>query len=87
MTLAEYGRKYLLEPIGFKNFTWQATIDGSTLGSWGILTTPRELAKVGQLVLDKGKYQGRQIVPESWISEVLTTKVPQADMGYEFGYL
>jgi len=61
--LDEFGKDVLFDPLGLTNYHWHRYSDGVTMGSWGILTTPRELAKVAQCVLDSGRYHDRQIIP------------------------
>ena len=82
-----FGKEVLFEPLGFRNYTWHKYSDGVTLGSWGILTTPRELAKIAQCVLDSGKYEGTQIIPVSWLNDMLAVHEPNVEHGLAFGYL
>lgn len=84
-TTAEWAKEVLFDKLEIKNLQWENYKDGTTLGGFGILTTPRELAKFGQCVLDKGKWKGEVIVNEEWIEEM--TSVHVDDMyGYQFGY-
>jgi CubicO group peptidase (beta-lactamase class C family) len=85
--LDEFGKEVLFDPLGIKNYEWYRYSDGVTLGSWGILTTPRELAKIAQCVLDSGKYNNQQVIPEEWLNEMLSIKVPNAHNELAFGYL
>lgn len=85
--LDEYGKEVLFDPLGITNYYWHRFPDGVTSGSWGIITTPRELAKIAQCVLDTGRYGGRQVVPASWIGEILKPHVPDVEENLSFGYL
>ncbi|MDP1728340.1 MAG: serine hydrolase [Bacteroidota bacterium] len=86
-TLEAYGRKVLLEPLGIENISWDAyPEDGITLGAFGIFTTPRELAKVAQCVMDSGKWNGNRIIPVSWCKEMLASRVYNAFEDAAFGY-
>jgi CubicO group peptidase (beta-lactamase class C family) len=51
--------------------------------------SPRDLAKIGLLVLDKGKWEGKRVVPEDWIKESTSLKVPrdQTNHKFDYGYL
>lgn len=81
-----WARQILFDKLEIKNLIWNNYKDGVTLGGFGILTTPRELAKFGQCVLDSGKWKGTTIVSKEWIDEM--TKVRVEDIyGYQFGYL
>ena len=51
----------------------------------GLRLTARGLARIGQLVLDKGQAGGRQIVPAAWIEQSTTAKIPMGD-GWDYGY-
>jgi len=85
-TLDEYGKEVLFDPLGITNYEWERYSDGVTLGGFGILTCPRELAKIGQCVLDSGRHNGQQIIPLDWWEEMLSIKVPDAGGPFSFGY-
>jgi CubicO group peptidase (beta-lactamase class C family) len=83
---AQWANEVLFEKLGIKNLTWHDYKDGVTLGGFGILTTPRELAKFGQCVLDSGQWKGTQIVNKEWIRQMTDVSVEDI-YGYQFGYL
>jgi CubicO group peptidase (beta-lactamase class C family) len=85
-TLDEYGKEVLFDPLVITNYKWDRYSDGVTLGAFGILTCPRELAKVAQCVLDSGRHNGQQIIPVNWWQEMLSPKVPDAGGNRSFGY-
>ncbi len=72
---SDWAREVLFDPLGIKNIEWLEYKDGTTLGGFGILSTPREMAKFGQLVLDSGSWKGNEIVNKEWIQEMTTTRV------------
>ena len=84
--LDAYGKQVLFDRIGFTNYEWVRYSDGVTIGAFGILTTPRELAKIGACVLDSGRYQGQQVIPLSWWHEMLSAHVENAHDDAAFGY-
>jgi CubicO group peptidase (beta-lactamase class C family) len=84
-TLDEYGKEVLFDPLGITNYRWELYSDGITLGAFGILTSPRELAKIAQCVLDSGRCSGQQIIPLDWWQEMLTPREPE-DSNVNFGY-
>lgn len=60
----------LFQPLGIKNYAWYYKNDkGEPELGGGLFLTPRDMIKLGQLVLDKGAWNGRQIVSENWIAE------------------
>ena len=83
----EFGKEVLFDPLGITNYYWHRYHDDVTMGSWGILTTPRELAKVAQCVLDGGKHNDRQVIPSGWLQDMLSIQVPDVQRGFAFGYL
>lgn len=72
-TALEYAREVLLNPIGIPDLRWNSDSKGRTTTFAGIQGTLREFAKFGFLYLRRGKWDGRQIVPEQWID--FTTQV------------
>jgi CubicO group peptidase (beta-lactamase class C family) len=85
-TTAEWAKEVLFDKLEIKNLYWDTYKDGISPGGWGILTTPRELAKFGQCVLDSGQWKGQPIVSKEWIKQMTTVQIP--DMyGYQFCYL
>jgi CubicO group peptidase (beta-lactamase class C family) len=85
-TLDEYGKEVLFDKLGITNYKWERYSDGVTLGGFGILTCPRELAKVAQCVLDSGRSNNQQVIPLDWWHEMLSPKVPDAGGDRSFGY-
>jgi CubicO group peptidase (beta-lactamase class C family) len=86
MKTREWAKEVLFDPLQIKNMEWLDYKDGTTLGGFGIMSTPREMAKFGQLVLDSGMWKGNPVVSKKWIDEMTTVRVE--DMySYQFCYL
>lgn len=85
-TLDEFGKEVLFDPLNVTNYRWERYSDGVTLGAFGILTSPRELAKIAECVLDSGRWDNRQIIPAGWWQEMLSAQVPNAHGDAAFGY-
>jgi len=83
--LEAYGGEKLFAPLGVEQFHWMAGEDGVASPASGLRLTPRDLARVGELVLADGAWGGRQLVPASWISEMLKPRLRTA-WGAEYGY-
>lgn len=83
----EFGKEVLFDRLNVKNYSWCRYKDGITLGSWGILITPRELAKIAQCILDNGKHNGEQVIPASWLQTMLSPHIANAHHDLAFGYL
>lgn len=86
--LSDYLRPRLFEPLGISNFFWETCPMGNEKGGWGLYILPEDIAKIGQLVLDGGRFEGRQIVPEDWIREQTSAhaETPKTIGNYDYGY-
>ena len=74
-TMRDWAKEYLFNKLGISRLEWQNYKDGLTLGGFGILTTPRELAKIAHLVMDYGMWENERIVSSEWITEMITPRV------------
>jgi CubicO group peptidase (beta-lactamase class C family) len=83
--LADYARSALFEPLGIDKFSWAKGTDGEAIAASGLRLTPRELARVGQLVLARGQWEGRTIVPAAWLDASFTPAATVRD-GQSYGY-
>lgn len=79
--LFDYLKPRLLEPLGIRNVTWDETPEGYTFGAIGMRIQSEDMAKFGLLLLQKGKWNGKQLVPESWIAEATSFKIESNDPG------
>jgi len=83
MPLARYARERLFAPLGMESTRLMVDAYYNTVTFGGAETTLTEFARIGQLMLNEGRWNGRQIVPASWV-ERSTTPIPQTD---NYGYL
>ncbi|MEO8563216.1 MAG: serine hydrolase [bacterium] len=75
-TIPDFSRDVLFGPLGIAQFQWTLFDDGRQTDTGGhIYLRPRDMAKIGQLVLQRGQWNGRQIVPASWIDRSTTEHV------------
>ena len=89
-TTKDWAKEVLFSKLDMKNYDWVVYKDGITMGAFGIMITPREMARIGHLVLNKGNWNGQQIVNSVWIEEMTTTKVPKEKVNHydtSFGYM
>ncbi len=83
MLINEFADEHLFSPLGIDNVKWGHTSDKEVIASGKRLyMTPRDMAKIGQLVLNKGKWNGEQIVSEKWIEESTTPKTKITGIDY-----
>ncbi len=73
--LVDYLKPRLFDPLGFKNFTWDEAPGGYTFGAIGLKLQSDDMAKFGQMLLQKGKWNGRQIIPQSWVEEATSFQI------------
>ena len=83
-SLTEYLEPRLFAPLGITRYFWETCPKGITKGGWGLFLCTEDMAKLGQLYLQKGKWNGQQIIPEFWV-EVSTAKHKENIEG-TFGY-
>ena len=86
LSLPDYAQKNLFDPLGIAPPSWWEGPKGIRVPAFGISLTPRDMAKLGYLVLKKGKWKDRQVVPESWIDQSTSLHVPNTKTGKEAGY-
>ena len=86
-TLAAYAEDRLFEPLGITRYDWVHTPNGRTVGQGNLSISARDMAKIGQLFLTDGRWQGAQVLPESWVRESLVGRYPVPWENYdEYGY-
>ena len=73
----DYLQPRLFKPLLIDGIDWEITPEGINTGGWGLRIQTEGMAKLGQLYLQKGKWNGNQILPESWIEEATTAKIIQ----------
>jgi len=86
MTIPDFANQYLFEPLGITDFQWGFSPKGRAFIAGNAKMKPRDMAKVGYMFLNNGKWKGKQIISKKWIEEssrVHTT----ADTGEKYGYL
>jgi len=83
--LDEFARATLFEPLGITGVEWNR-IRGDTDAGGGLRLRPRDMAKIGQLVLAGGRWKDRQIVSKGWIEASTTRKIKATD-DQSYGYL
>jgi CubicO group peptidase (beta-lactamase class C family) len=75
----------LFDPLGISDVEWLRLPGGDVRGFGGLRLRPRDLAKIGQLMLDSGSWHARQIVPAVWIEQSTTPQI-NGDGLFFYGY-
>jgi CubicO group peptidase (beta-lactamase class C family) len=76
--IADYLRPRLFEPLGITGYDWEESPEGINSGGWGLRVKTEDMAKFGLLYLQKGMWNGKQIIPVEWVEEATSFKIDQA---------
>ncbi len=76
-TVLDYLTPRLFAPLGVSGMTWENCPRGINTGGWGLSITTETMAKFGQLYLQKGQWNGKQVLPTAWVEEATTFKIQQ----------
>jgi CubicO group peptidase (beta-lactamase class C family) len=90
-TLLDYLTPRLFEPLGIQHPTWDSSPSGINIGGWGLKVRTKDIANLGQLYLQKGMWQGKQLIPAAWVEEATTKQTsngssPDSDWEQGYGY-
>ncbi|KAI3590756.1 Beta-lactamase class C-like and penicillin binding proteins (PBPs) superfamily [Cupriavidus sp. U2] len=79
----QYAAKRLFEPLGMSHYRWDgADGKGAVSGGWGLRLRSIDMARLGMLMLNQGRWNGQQIVPASWVAQMTTPSGAASDYGY-----
>jgi CubicO group peptidase (beta-lactamase class C family) len=90
-TVLDYLRPRLFEPLGIDEPTWEMSPQGVSTGGYGLSIRTEDIAKFGQLFLQNGKWNGKQLVPAGWIEAATARQTsngsnPDSDWDQGYGY-
>ena len=90
-TALDYLEPRLFVPLGIEKPTWVESPEGISVGAYGMNVRTEDIAKFGQLYLQKGMWNGKQIVPTAWVDEATTLQTsngssPRSDWDQGYGY-
>jgi CubicO group peptidase (beta-lactamase class C family) len=83
--LLAYSRRVLFDPMGFGPTKWTQGRDGEARADSGLRLLPRDMLKIGQLMLVGGVWNGNRIVPPEWLTRI-TAPVVAIEPGRSYGY-
>jgi hypothetical protein len=91
MRLLDYLQPRLFDPLGVDRPTWDSDPLGIHIGGWGLSLKTEDIARFGQLYLQKGQWNGKQILPAAWVEEATTKQVsngddPNSDWAQGYGF-
>jgi CubicO group peptidase (beta-lactamase class C family) len=85
MPLLDFAREKLFSPLGIEKVEWTLGLNGEAAAASGLRMRPTDLARIGQLLLQQGEWNGRNIVPAKWIAESLISRADSYE-GLQYGY-
>ena len=77
----DYLTTRLFEPLHIDKPRWDESPQGISAGGWGLYLKTEDLAKMGQLLLQNGKWKGKQIIPAEWVYEMSKKQVESINPG------
>lgn len=78
-TLLDYLGPRLFEPLEIHGATWESCPRGINMGGWGLMIKTEDIARFGQLYLQKGCWAGQQIIPEAWVEAATRMQISNGD--------
>lgn len=85
-SLVDYLKPRLFEPLGITRYLWETCPKGITKGGWGLFLCMEDMAKLGQLYLQKGMWNGQQIIPEAWVETSTQKHIDSIPGTFGYGY-
>ncbi len=90
-TALDYLKPRLFAPLGIADPTWETNFQGISLGGYGLSVRTEDIARFGQLYLQKGKWQGKQILPAAWVEAATALQTangsnPNSDWDQGYGF-
>ena len=90
-TVRDYLQPRLFAPLGIEDPVWNPSFQGISLGGYGLNVRTEDIARFGQLYLQKGRWEGRQLVPAAWVEQATALQVangsnPRSDWDQGYGY-
>ncbi len=86
MKTIEFAKKYLFDPLGIKDIEWAESPEGINNGFSGLRLQPRDMAKIGLLYLNQGKWENKQIISVDWIKASTRPYIDGRWNGEDYGY-
>jgi CubicO group peptidase (beta-lactamase class C family) len=83
--IEEYGRSHLFKPLGIHDYHWKRTPLGVVDTEGGLYLRAEDLAKIGLLYLNGGRWEGQPLMTADWVKESLTPRI-DAGEGFQYGY-
>lgn len=86
LSLLPFVQQHLFDPLGITTATWDRDRSGRHWGGTGLRIRPRDMAKIGQLALQEGLWEGRRLVSREWIAESTRNQTAGVADDANYGY-
>jgi CubicO group peptidase (beta-lactamase class C family) len=91
MSTLDYLAPRLFDPLGIEKPTWETDPMGINVGGWGLSVTTEDISKLGQLYLQKGEWEGKQVLSKAWVDAATGNRTsngsnPDSDWDQGYGY-
>jgi CubicO group peptidase (beta-lactamase class C family) len=87
LSLEEFANQYLFKPLGIAHYQWHLMPDGRPSGGGLFFLRPRDMAKIGQLMLNDGAWNGQRILSEEWVAQCSRNQIKLEGTFDGYGYL
>lgn len=84
MKALDYIDRHIFQPLHITDVGWEESPEGFNTGGWGLHIQSESLAKFGQLLLQKGRWNGQQVIPEWWVNEMMKKQIDNGGPGYGY---
>ncbi|WP_255440074.1 serine hydrolase domain-containing protein [Caenimonas sedimenti] len=88
MSTEAYARQQLFQPLGITDVEWPQDPQGISAGGFGLEMTTRDMARIGLLVQQVGRWEDRQLLPREWVAQLQVSRVPMiisANLDFRYG--
>ena len=86
MKVLDYLRMKIFESMHITDISWEVSPEGINTGGWGVYVQSESLAKFAQLLLNRGVWNGKQLLPAWWVDQMMAKQSDTGSFGYGYGY-
>ena len=87
-SILDFAYQHLFKPLGIENYLWIHDSKENYYGGFSLYLRPRAMTRIGQMILNDGKFKEEQIVSKEWLDKSLSSHIPLGgEEGWEYGYL
>lgn len=86
--LCDFLEERLFAPLGIQNYYWEKSTEGTEIGGWGFYISPEDFAKIGMLLTNGGRWEGKQLLSEDYVDLATSshTEMTGSNYGFQYGF-